>query len=346
MKTFLSLTLSLLLIPLSTYAQPGALQPPLLDCGMQGSAEIICNTRAPEDFELTPDGNFLIVANYGVGEDFGLDLFELSTKVFTELPLSSAPLTNWGDPACTDSIGEQVGPHGLSLSQRDSGEWQLYVVNHSARESMEMYELLPDGSGWKLVWRGCVFAEEPYNDVAALADGSFVATRPTAIQTEGQNVFDGKPTGNVVSWNSSSGEQVLPGTEIGYPNGVVASDDGRYAYISGWTTSNYHQYDLINQRRVASADFGFMADNLTWTPEGNILAAGVKGIGGNCPQESDTPCIQGFKVAEINPENLALTVVYDSEDRALINGTSVAIEVDDYVYVGSFQGTRMVKLPR
>ena len=89
-----------------------------------------------------------------------------------------------------------------------------------------------------------------------------------------------------------------------------------------------------------------MPDNLTWTPNGKILAAGIKGIDGNCPQESDFPCLQGFEVVQLDPESSAIMRVFDSKGRALINGTSVAIEVGGNVYVGSFQGERLVKFSR
>lgn len=348
MFKLLSALLSFALITLSipTLAQPGAFRPPLLDCGIQGDAQMICGTRAPEDFEVTPDGRFLIVAKYGQGDDSPLDLFNLATQEFTPITLSAAPLSSWGEASCTESIGEQVSPHGLSLSQRTGGEWQFYVVNHNVRESMEMYELQAEGDTWKLIWHGCVLADVPYNDVAANADGSYVATRPTAFLSEGDNVFSGEATGDVAQWNAADGETVLPGTEIGYPNGVLVSPDGRYAYISGWTTSDYHKYDLSTQQEVGQVDLGFMPDNLTWTPNGKILAAGIKGIAGNCPVESDFPCLQGFEVVQIEPGNSAITRVFDSKGRALINGTSVAIEVGGNIYVGSFQGERLVKFSR
>ena len=329
------------------FSQPGAFQPPLLDCGIDGDVEMICGTRAPEDFEVTPDGRFLIVAKFGQATDHPLDLFNLSTGEFSPLPLSNDPQTGWGDPACTDSIDDQVGPHGLSLTQRSGGAWQFYVVNHQVRESMEMYELLPDDDSWRLAWRGCVFAEEPYNDVSTRPDGSFVATRPTALMTDGDgNIFSGENTGNVARWTTEDGEQVLPDTEIGYPNGVLVSDDGRYAYISGWTTSDFHKYDLSTQQEVGRVDLGFMPDNLTWTPDGRLMAAGVKGVGGNCPADSDDPCLQGFEVVVVHPDTLAITRVFDNRGRALINGVSVAIEVDGNVYVGSFQQDRLIRFSR
>lgn len=344
-QTALALLLGCAVMP-AVQAQPGAFNPPLLDCGSDGDVQMICGTRAPEDFEVTPDGKALIIANFGRGEDFGLDLFDLATEEFSEIPLAADKAPGWGDPACTESIGTAVSPHGLSLTQRTSGEWQFYVVNHNVRESMEMYELMQNGSQWILIWRGCVLAQEPYNDVHALPDGSFVATRPQAIESEGQDLFAGAPTGNVGLWSADEGEVVLPGTEYGYPNGVIVDSNGRYAYVSGWTTRDFKKYDLRAQREVGRVDLGFMPDNLTWTPDGTILAAGIKGVQGNCPADSDAPCLQGMVVAEVDPANLAVNVLRDNQGRGWINGTSVAIEADGLIYVGSFQGDRMVRFPR
>ena len=44
--------------------QKGPAQPSLSACGVNGDVEIICGTRSPEDMELTPDGKFLIVAQF------------------------------------------------------------------------------------------------------------------------------------------------------------------------------------------------------------------------------------------------------------------------------------------
>lgn len=341
-----ALAACLLLQASAANAQPGAFNPPLLDCGTQGNAVLVCGTRAPEDFEVTPDGKYLVIAKFGAVVDSALDLFNLETHAFSTLPMSAEKKEGWGDPACTESIGMQTGAHGLSLTQRASGEWQLYVVNHMVRESMEMFELQPDGAAWKLVWRGCVLAQQPYNDVSALPDGGFVATRPTALMQEGQDLFAGGVSGNVARWSSAEGEVLLPGSEYGYPNGVMVSRDGRYAYVSGWTTRSFHKYDLVEMRETGRADFSFMPDNLTWTAEGKLIAAGIKGVNGNCPETSENACLQGMVVAEVDPETLQVTVLHDNEGRGLINGTSVGIQVGASIYVGSFQGDRLVILPR
>lgn len=349
MKAFkytLFLFLCLLYLRTSAEAQPGAVNPSLLECGRHNKVEIICGTSAPEDFERTPDDRFLIVSKMGRGENRGLDLFDLAAQTFTAIPLSAGKKPGWGEDTCTESIDRNIQPHGLSLSKRTSGEWQLYVVNHNVRESMEMYELLQDGAKWKLAWRGCVLAREPYNDVAALPDGSFIATRPQAIQKDGRDLFSGKPSGNVAVWTIGNGEQVLPGSEYGYPNGILVSKDGLSLYISGWTTRDLHRYDMTTKKEAEKLELTFMPDNLTWTPDGKILAAGIKGVNGNCPSGSNYACIQGFVLAEVDPKTMESRIVYDNNGKALINGVSVAIEAGDAFYVGSFQGDRLLKLPR
>jgi hypothetical protein len=89
-----------------------------------------------------------------------------------------------------------------------------------------------------------------------------------------------------------------------------------------------------------------MPDNPAWTRDGKIPAAGIKGINGNCPSESNYPCMQGFVLAEVDPNTMESRILYDNNGKALVNGVSVAIEAGDAFYVGSFQGRRLLKLPR
>lgn len=334
------------LLAAAAQAQPGSRNPPLMACGKQGEADIICGARAPEDFEVTPDGKFLIVGKMMKGENTGFDLFDLAAQKFAVLPLESEAKAGWGEANCKSDVNKEIAPHGISLAKRTSGEWQLFVVNHTGREAMEMYELKPAGASWKLVWHGCVMADKAYNDVAGMADGGFVATRPQAIQKEGQDLFKGEPSGNVAVWKPGATEQVLPGTEIGYPNGVVLSKDGRYAYISGWTSKSLHQYDLMAKKEVKKTPLSFMPDNITWTAHNTMLVAGIQNINGNCPATSEIPCLQGFGVAEIDPATLSARMVHDITGKAWITGVATAIEAGGSIYVGAFQGDRIVKLPR
>jgi hypothetical protein len=62
------------------------------------------------------------------------------------------------------------------------------------------------------------------------------------------------------------------------------------------------------------------------------------------PQRDRCPCVQSFEVAEIDPATIAAKTIFDSQgNRALISGVSVALQMGDAVYVGAFQGERLLK---
>jgi len=338
----------------ATAQQPGAQPAPaLMACGVHGDIEVLCGTRQPEDLELAPDGKFLIATQFvntgrGGGAGAGMALFNLAKKTFSKMPESSEPDQSWGDPSCPGPIGDALVSHGESLARRRDGKWALYVVNHGGRQSIEMYELKPANGSWSIAWHGCVVGAHDYNDVAILPDGGFVGTYPTALVQPGNNgaAFGGGVTGYVAHWTPGKGESEIPGTRVAYPNGVIVSADGRDMYLNVFAAKEIRKYAIAGGEPKASVKVDFLPDNLTWTKEGRILAAGVKGARGDCPEGSGRPCIQGFGVAEINPATMLARPIFDSASTdPLIAGVSVAFAVDDSIYLGAFQGDRLVKIP-
>ncbi len=352
LKTWLGLGATLAMAGSMAAQQPQAAGPPLASCGAHGDIEVICGTRSPEDLEVTPDGKYLIATQFvnqgrNATTGFGMGLLDLKTKTFSKMAMTDAPDKAWGDPACPGPIGDALVSHGESLAKRKDGKWALYVVNHGKRQSIEMYELKPAAGGWVLEWHGCEVAEHDYNDVAILPDGGFAGTFPTALNSGGSGgPFAGAVTGYVVRWTPGKGEAELPGTRIRYPNGVVASADGRYLYINEFAGKQVFKYDLRESKIIGSVKVDFLPDNLTWTKERKLLAAGVKGARGDCPEGSGRPCIQGFGVAEIDPAKMQARPIFDSADHEpLIAGVSSALRVGDSIYLGAFLGDRVVKIP-
>jgi hypothetical protein len=335
-------------------------QPVLMECGAHGSIEILCGTRSPEDVEQTPDNKYLIVSQFvnnrgaapGGNSGAGLVLLDIAAKTYSKIPITSEPRGDspkdaWGDAACPGPIGDALVPHGISLGKRNDGAMQLYVVNHGGRQSIEMYELKPAAGRWALVWHGCAITMQEFNDVAVLPDGGFIATHPTALRAPGAttDLFGGAASGWVARWSAGKGEVELPGTRAGYPNGVLVSADGRFMYFNAWTAKEVHKYDLREGKETGVVKLDFMPDNITWTKNRHMLAAGVKGARGDCPTGSGTPCIVAFGVAEIDPANMKSQTVFDSEGKgALISGVSVALDTGSAIYIGAFQGDRLVKI--
>jgi hypothetical protein len=335
-------------------AQQSATQPAvpaLMECGFHGDIEILCGADSPEDLELTPDGKYLTATRFinqgrSGATGGGMDLFDLAKKKFIKITETAEPDKSWGDPACPGPIGDALVSHGSSLAKRSNGVWELYVVNHGGRQSIEMYELRPASGAWSLVWHGCELALHDYNDVAILPDGGFAGTYPTGL-TAGNTgaVSNGGPTGYVARWTPGKGESEIPGTRMRGPNGVVASADGRYMYVNEFPARTVHKYDLSSGRELGAAKVDFLPDNLTWTQEGRLLAAGVKGARGDCPEGSGRPCIQGFGIAEIDPARMVARTIFDSADWGpLISSVSVALKVGNDIYVGAFRGGRIVKI--
>ncbi|HEY7388854.1 MAG TPA: SMP-30/gluconolactonase/LRE family protein [Bryobacteraceae bacterium] len=329
--------------------------PPLMTCGAYGDIEVLCGTRQPEDLELAPDGKYLIATQFigqgrGSSAGGGMALFDLAKKTFRKMEQTSEPDKSWGDPACPGPIGDALVSHGESLAKRSNGVWQLYVVNHGGRESIEMFELKPASGSWALVWHGCVVGSHDFNDVAILPDGGFVATYPTALVSRGNNgaAFAGGVTGYVARWTPGKGVSEVMNTRVPYPNGVVVSADSRQMYLNVFAAREVRKYELdgSNAREIGTVKVDFMPDNLTWTKEGRLLVAGVKGARGDCPEGSGRPCIQGFGVAEIDPARMQARTIFDSATTdPLISGVSVALKVGNAVYLGAFQGDRLVKIP-
>jgi hypothetical protein len=345
------LILILMALTSAAWAQrgPQAPQPPLMECGTHGDVEILCGTHSPEDLELTPDGKYLIVSRFVNGGRTGggtpgLELLDLAKKTYSDLPITAEPRKDWGDAACPGPVNDKMVPHGISLGKRTGGTMQLYVVNHGGgRQSIEMFELKQASGNWSLVWHGCAVTMAEFNDVAVLPDGGFIATHPTSLGNT--DLFGGKPTGVVARWTQAKGEVTLPGSEGAYPNGVLVSDDGKTMYFNAWTAMEVHKYDLQSNKETGVVKLNFMPDNITWTRDHTMLAAGVKNARGNCPADSTTPCVSQFGVAEIDPATMKATTVFDSQGKgALISGVSVALQAGDAIYVGAFQGDRLVKI--
>jgi hypothetical protein len=323
-----------------------------MGCGVHGDLEVLCGTRQPEDLELTLDGKYLTATQFlnagrGAPTGGGMALFDLARKSVSKMAETAAPDKSWGDPDCPGPIGDALVSHGSSLAKRSNGAWELYVVNHGKRQSIEMYELKPASGSWALIWHGCVAGAHDYNDVAILPDGGFVGTHPTGLLSRGNTAdqFRGGVTGYVARWIPGKPESEVPGTRVAYPNGVVVSTDARDMFLNVFDAREVRKYDLNSGEVTGSVKVDFLPDNLTWTKQGLLLVAGVKGARGDCPEGSGRPCIQGFGVAEINSATTQARTVFDSAAHdPLIIGVSVALAVGDSIYLGAFQGDRLVKI--
>jgi hypothetical protein len=117
-------------------------------------------------------------------------------------------------------------------------------------------------------------------------------------------------------------------------------------YVNEFLAGHVLKYDLESERKIGSVTVDFYPDNLTWTPEGNLLSAGIKRPPkADCPGGSGPSCALNFGIAEIEPEPMTVRAQYNSESHGLlVKGVTVALKVGDSLYLGSFVSDRIVKI--
>ncbi|AYC33000.1 hypothetical protein D3880_11775 [Pseudomonas cavernae] len=323
-------------------------------CDAGSGYQPVCGIAPPEDLELSPDGRYLfmsITPGLAGQHKSRLRIMDLATQQARDLPLSVAPQAGWGEEGCA-APDKPLGAHGIHLSARVDGRQQLLVVNHNGREAIEFLELKPVDDGWAAVWRGCVEQQGlgRFNDVAATPAGGLVATvmfesTSMAPPLPLEQLLDGRDTGYLMTWAPGLPLAKVEGSDAPFPNGVQLSADGRQAWFAAWTAKEVRQFDLRQGRTLQRIALDFMPDNLGWTANGQLLAAGIEDpeVFRTCFKARDEHCASAFQVAAIDPERATAHVLFKAPP-GLLAGASVALEVGTKLYVGAYTGDRLLKL--
>jgi len=312
----------------------GSVSPSEAQCDPDGDVQFVCGPVSPEDLAPVPRSPWILVS--GMEDDgylYATDVRDHTSSVLFPTQMARPRHDRGTYGSCPGPVTGGFRPHGLSLRPGANTTHTLYVVRHGEREAIEVFEVDAGGASPTLVWIGCVVAPEgvSMNSVAALPGGGFVVTNFQMA------------AGELWEWQPGDGWERVPGSEMAGPNGIVASDDGRWLYIGGWATQS-----LIRLSRgqtppqISSVDVGHHVDNVRWAPDGSLLAAGHVG-------ETLTSIIQCLGqgrgcdsvysvVTRVDPERLTAQEIirYPSNDL-LILGT-VAIEVGDEIWVGGIAG--------
>ena len=318
-------------------------------CGQGSALTSICGFTAPEDIELAGDSQSLLVGEMILGGRLLAIKIDNANAEPVELypALTVAGTADWGSENCT-AYPSQMTFHGIDLSQRTDGQWQLLVVNHGLRESVEFFQVVTDEAGTpeSLVWRGCALApgRESLNDVAALPDGGFLSTTPFT----GSELWSiakalvGFNTGYVRRWDRTAGWSRVPNTEGRYPNGVIAEPDGSRFHV------NMYIDGLVKTFAIEGTELGSAAvingDNLSWGQDGKIRIASHRAGMLDMVQALETPAETNlqvpFAIVEYEPENGRVRDIF-VHDGSEYGAATVAQQVGNKLVMGSFKGSRI-----
>lgn len=324
------------------------------DCGMVDGLVSICGRSAPEDIVTAPQGGVLLFGQ--MGEPGGL--YALDTRddqVRSLYPLADSKISaeaGWGEAQC-ERPPDWLSAHGIDLSKRADGRWQLLVVNHQERESVEFFEWRGEHKeAFELIWRGCVLAppQGNFNDVAALPDGGFIVTHMADKDSEVSSLLlalAGFNSGYVYRWDAANGFRAVPGTQSRYPNGIILGPDGRSFFLNAYFGNSVTHHDLDSGRVLGKAQV-LRPDNSSWSASGKLLVAShrgsIWGILNSVRQPVNEVSLLPFAVVEVDPQTMTTNDLLEREGPPMGAGT-VAVEVGAWYYIGSYLGDRLVKVP-
>jgi sugar lactone lactonase YvrE len=246
-------------------------------------------------------------------------------------------------------------PHGIEVTQRADGTAELLVVNHGGRESVEYFEIDTSGTRPTLRWLGGV--ELPGttvgNDVAALPGGGFVvsttgdAAGRFAVTME--MAMGGGDTGGVMEWTPAGSWREIPGSQINTANGVAASADGEWVFVAGFATREIRKLRRLgDDPQAVTITTEILVDNLTWTQDGALLAAGPHSTTMAEVVEhhfSDNPKLAlASRIIRLDPATMAVETAVEvaAED---FGSACTGLEVGDEIWVGAARDEGVARYP-
>jgi hypothetical protein len=327
-------------------------------CEPVGDIRPVCGMQTPEDIAALPDGQHLLLANFGgmkEGSAGKLSLFDTETEKSTLLyPVYAGDArvrgNAWGDRECERPTKSNFSPHGTHLHRLANGKLRYLVVNHGGRESIEIFNVKGRGSATRLAWRGCVLAPEDtiINDVVGLSNGDVIYSRMLHGRGKIEQIMSlfGKNTGDLWRWNKESGPRKLPGTEANQPNGLEISPDERHVFANMYMTGEVWKVDVDTGEVVATAPVA-NADNSAWGSDGRLwVVTHTEGLVNilSCFSAQDKACGARFEIFALDPETMAVESLFEHRG-APMGAATVAVPQAGRVYMGSFVGDRLMSVP-
>jgi hypothetical protein len=343
MKRLLSVVVAFLAMcasPAPALAQGAA--PQATPCDAVSGLAVICGQQAPEDLVVLPDGKWVIASSYAAPG--GINLVRVSDRMTVRAypsPSAKQQLDARTYPQCPGAPdaapGAMFTTHGLWLEPGRGSIHKLFAVGHGSREAIEVFQIDVRGAAPALTWIGCAVAPDPVglNSVRGLADGGFIATNFLArgiSAADRAKMLAGEKNGELWEWHTKSGWQKIPGSEAAGANGLEMSADGRTLYVAMWGSQSFMR--LSRGRTPARRDeipLGFRVDNIRFARDGSLLAAGQGQ--------------QATEIVRIDPKTLVVKKVVERRDDGAFRSGTVAVEVGDRLWVGSFIGDRIAVLP-
>ena len=324
-------------------------QKDISSCESDDQIQVICNFSNSEDIVITPDKKFLFmsqmgsIAPWGENESGYFAIMDLSNnkKIIPKITLEE---NTWGEETCSRKDDDEYGPHGIDLVERNDGRYQIGVISHHPKESVEMFELKKNDLSWEIIWRGCVNVPDKFyfNDLSLKKDGSFYAShmykRDITMNEWFMIALLKNNSGNIVLWENSNFTEI-EGSEGSSPNGLVLDEESNILYVSYNLDDKVTIFDLSNNSKInsyfiESPDNPYIKDNSIWLTSLNFQPNDAM----DCITKVN--CSLPFSIHELDKKTFKLKNKY-TFSKTVFGLPTVAVPINETVYMGSFHADRL-----
>jgi hypothetical protein len=110
------------------------------------------------------------------------------------------------------------------------------------------------------------------------------------------------------------------------------SDDGKTLYVAAWGSQSFFRLSRGGAKpERQEVPLGFRVDNVRWARDGSLLAVGQ---GGTAPNFTT-------QIVKIDPKTLKMQEVLNRPAVGPFSAGTVAVEIRNQYWVGSFRGDRI-----
>lgn len=335
--------------------------------------KLVCGFENVEDMVEVPGTPWIIGS--GIGDKFfqsgGLHLIHEETATGRKMVLNMADTLVARAPydECPGPVNAELfSAHGLSLVSNGDGKQTLYVVNHGARESIEVFEVTSSPEDVTLEWIGCVEtpANAMSNSVAGRPDGSLVMSASGASEKpmpgfhdlsrmnlelggEGDET-DGEAMqyGAVFTWTREAGWKKVEGSELPGNNGIELSKDGKWAFVNSWPGKSVTHMPLdpaLGESREIKLSFN--PDNIRWSDDGKLVATGqvadMKAVAA-CVMTDSPNCPLDYRAAVVDPETYEVTALFDGTGTEHFGVATIGLKTGGSLWLGAVRSDCVAKV--
>jgi hypothetical protein len=313
-------------------------------CEPQGEIGFVCGLVNVEDFLPILKGKYLLGTSY---KDSSVGMYLIDTASKTAKPVLLSVATK-RDPIYSDCPGPpdltKLVTHGLDVKTLKGGTYDVYLVNHGTRESIEVFQFEAAKNTAK--WIGCVIepAGSSGNAVVSLPDRSILFTKFYDTEVADANiaaVLQGKTTGRVYHWVPGRGIRAVPGSDFSGDNGLLVAANGDDVFINAYGSYEVWRISLSGKSPPSRVKVDFSPDNLRWAPDGSIFVTGQYMKDAKSGQPHD------WGVARLQPKTMTVSMVLREPGSKSFDNATSAVQIGDTLWIGTFGGDRVayVKMP-